>query len=496
MLKRIKELLKTERPIILYPVLLLLVFILKKNQIHLADIEWYKIVLFFIANVALLFMLFAILNIIIKNRFKTWIIVAFVLTIFLFFGRISQLINNFPFVNRFSHISSIYSKYINLAYLIIIVTIISYSIIKYRGSLIKFTQYLNLLLGCLMVYQLFTMFTQNTKRIVLANTIDIGSIHQQKVNNNLPDIYYIIFDAYTSSQSLKNYWGYRNDTLTAFLKGKGFFIANESNTNYNQTENSICSSLNMSYLENVTHTFLKPPQALNLINLLKESQVVKILIKNGYRVENYSFFDIPNHPKFFPYPYFPNPDLLIGTIYEPIIRKLNKDRIANQNTGTSSWKVTNLAIINKLKDKNMNHKNPLFVYAHLMMPHSPYFFNENGKIQEDDSAYDDFSKSRYLGQLKYVNKLIETTINTLIHNNSERLPVIIIQGDHGWRFLAGPNQFKESITIFNAYFFPDNDYRNIFPSISPVNTFRVIFNKYMGYKLPLLKDTANNVFVY
>jgi hypothetical protein len=160
-----------------------------------------------------------------------------------------------------------------------------------------------------------------------------------------------------------------------------------------------------------------------------------------------------------------------------------------------SLKTINPEILDKLKRKNMDHEKPLFIYAHLMMPHDPYLFDEYGKIHEDDSVFFFRLKNRYLGQLKYVNKLVVNTISTIFKNDTlSPPPLIIIQGDHGFRYLP-ENGLQESMTIFNAYYFPDEDYSQIYDSISPVNTFRVIFNKYMGTRLPIMNDSSTNVFL-
>jgi hypothetical protein len=43
--------------------------------------------------------------------------------------------------------------------------------------------------------------------------------------------------------------------------------------------------------------------------------------------------------------------------------------------------------------------------------------------------------------------------------------------------------------ILNAYYFPGgND--DLYPTITPVNTFRLIFNKYFDQDYPLLEDKA------
>ena len=62
------------------------------------------------------------------------------------------------------------------------------------------------------------------------------------------DIYYIILDSYTSSDSLKQYLNFDNSEFNNFLMKKGFYIANKSRPNYLITYLSIPSSLNMEYI--------------------------------------------------------------------------------------------------------------------------------------------------------------------------------------------------------------------------------------------------------
>jgi hypothetical protein len=44
--------------------------------------------------------------------------------------------------------------------------------------------------------------------------------------------------------------------------------------------------------------------------------------------------------------------------------------------------------------------------------------------------------------------------------------------------------------ILNAYYFPEQKYNQLYPGISPVNTFRVIFSEIFGQDLPLLPDSS------
>ena len=51
-------------------------------------------------------------------------------------------------------------------------------------------------------------------------------------------------------------------------------------------------------------------------------------------------------------------------------------------------------------------------------------------------------------------------------------------------------RLRQKMSILNAYFFPDGDYDDLYQEITPVNTFRVIFNQYLGTDLEILEDRS------
>ena len=106
------------------------------------------------------------------------------------------------------------------------------------------------------------------------------------------------------------------------------------------------------------------------------------------------------------------------------------------------------------------------------MPHAPFVFDELGKKYISSDSITD--KQKYLGQLKYTNSL---TLETLkyIFKNSKTKPIIIIQGDHGFRTLVDGTQIEKSLvahSVFYAIYTPNG---LIVPSIiNPSTTFRKI----------------------
>jgi len=73
--------------------------------------------------------------------------------------------------------------------------------------------------------------------------------------------------------------------------------------------------------------------------------------------------------------------------------------------------------------------------------------------------------------------------------------VILLLGDHGprsgmvWTRVSETDQW-ESFGILTAFYLPGRDHAMLYPEISPVNAFRVIFNLYFGGRYELYEDRA------
>ena len=85
-----------------------------------------------------------------------------------------------------------------------------------------------------------------------------------------------------------------------------------------------------------------------------------------------------------------------------------------------------------------------------------------------------------MNQLIYTNKLVLNTIKKILITEKKK-PIIIIQGDHGYRFFKTRNskiQRTEAHTIFSSYLLPDDLNRLLNDSIKPVQAFSLLFNKH------------------
>jgi hypothetical protein len=88
-----------------------------------------------------------------------------------------------------------------------------------------------------------------------------------------------------------------------------------------------------------------------------------------------------------------------------------------------------------------------------------------------------------------VNKWIGA-ISSLSNKSFPRPRAVIMEGDHGLRNTYSPMPRESHFMNLSSYYFSDHDYTRLYPEMSPVNSFRVIVNKYFGAGWDMLKDST------
>lgn len=322
-------------------------------------------------------------------------------------------------------------------------------------------------------------------------------------NGPAPDIFFIIFDEYTSSLALQQYFQYDNHLADSVLRANHFFVAARSQSNYNSTPLSIGSSLNLQYfnrpLENDVATTKKILQALHT---LRKSRLPQWLAKKQYDVYNYGLCDFDNYPvhtsrTFEDYETLPlYQETLWGRIERdiwwhmykinlPVLPGLRSRQIAREarkviHRNEANFQST-LAALRQQSEK------PKFVFAHFMLPHAPFFLDEKGQPNPPALAGDKYNPALYLKQLAYSNQWIDSLARAANHS-WPRPRVVIIAGDHGFRDKSMAIRDKQFMNLNACYF--SGGAPALYDSISPINSFRVVCNQYFGTRLPLLKDST------
>jgi len=148
-----------------------------------------------------------------------------------------------------------------------------------------------------------------------------------------------------------------------------------------------------------------------------------------------------------------------------------------------------------------NIKEPTFVFAHMIIPHPPYVFDKAGNYLISHEANSRKVITNYVDQLTATNSMVSELIDELL-SSSEAPPIIILQADEGplpgagyWTAWKGKEateaEWRAKYGILNAYYLPNIDYKDIlYPSITPVNSFRLVFNLFFDADFALLPDIS------
>lgn len=332
------------------------------------------------------------------------------------------------------------------------------------------------------------------------------------------DIYYIVLDAYARADVLEDLYGYDNSEFLHFLETRGFYIAEESHANYVSTEFSLASSLNMSYLNDLpeafralrgvdTHTVKSVAVRLLSSNILQdylhERGYTVISTESGYAATELGDADY----------YLQSPDVDRGSFWRVGFETMLLDssvgrllmRILPSSARTLDWlfdlhRERILYAFDHLADYAQDDR-PTFVYAHIISPHTPYVFGPNGERIEhrdpftllDAKPGNPENIKYYRDQVNYLNSLVMDVIDEILLKSTTD-PIIILQADHGSKVYKERQPAPEIrcrlfLPILNAYRFPGDDaLEHLYPTISPVNSFRVLLNEYFHEGLELLDD--------
>lgn len=423
---------------------------------------------------------------------------AFLLLLpFLFFGPLHDLLKTI-LRSRLSSYSIVLPAL--LAYFIILTIVIR----KKRNEPFKTIPLLNLTTIVLAIIELFSFGyfhlegRKNISKLQGSITLEEKSLSQG--NDTIPDIFFIVFDEFASTLALKKYLNYDNSRLDSMLAQNGFYIVSNSKSNYNITNLSLASTLNMQYLpgdlEGATYD---AKMLLRGSKEIRQSRLPELLGNNGYELKNYGLFNLPGKKvmisEFFDG--YPEKPLYLHTLYGRMKRDLYWNIAVRMNPDVEKENIQAAVKRNQenfeatLNELRTPTSRPRFVYAHFMMPHMPFYFDRDGKPIANPVYIPDPKKfdSLYLDQLIYTNTWIQEIINAAARQQGRPL-VLVIEGDHGYREVSNsPDRAKQFMNL-NTIYFNDGDYSQLYDSITPVNTFRLILNKYFNRDLPILKDSS------
>ena len=311
-----------------------------------------------------------------------------------------------------------------------------------------------------------------------------------------PDIYYIILDGYARLDTLKEFYRYDNRAFYQELRRRGFYVADQSRSNYMMTHLCLASILEMRYLdEDFKKVGPKSSNKLHFYKAIYRNAAGRHLRDEGYRyvhfdtmfggTETSEVADIRYNVR----PAWMRSEFMTVMVRTTMLRALEPSMAQSIRSMTRE-----VMEIPKMEG-------PTFTFLHLLIPHNPYVFDRDGNeranipvtLQFEEKTGGWSGKKEYVDQLVYASRRILEVVDAIIAN-SPQPPIIILQSDHGSASSYRSRQpqkkrerfYRERTGILNAWYAPEAVKAQLTRDMAPVNTFRVLFSTLFGDPLPSL----------
>lgn len=407
-------------------------------------------------------------------------------------------------------------RYLLMLWLALLVAAVALSV-RFARHAVRATPALNLVAGGLVIFNLLPIIGYQAREVWGS---DRPAAQGQPSGGSAPvvmggrDVYYLIFDRYASRRTLQEEYGFDNGPFIEELRRRGLYVAEDSTANYLKTAMSLASSMNLEYLdmEALGARAATPDDWQPTYEMVRnQHEVDRFLHERGYRFFNMGQLWPPTQritsaDENFVYSGLPEFSVeLLGTT---LWRALGDSDAEAAEPGAedppffraqynyTTYQLDRLRRVEELRG-------PKLVFAHIMLPHWPYIYDREGNFLTRAQQKERGEIAGYVGQVEYANSFILEFIDSLLEVPEEERPIILLQADEGpppmtytddelgFQWLeATQAELDMKFQILNAYYLPgvDPEEAGLYPSITPVNSFRVVFNTYFGTDYPLLED--------
>lgn len=344
-----------------------------------------------------------------------------------------------------------------------------------------------------------------TMRPIQEKSVGAQEAGQGRLTSN---VYFILIDGYGRADQLQKLTGHDNAPFLGEMKARGFYSGDQSRSNFVTTSVSLANTFAMKYIHNES-SHVKDDNQLVLF-LLANNPVVDGFKKRGRRFfralsgrwgDDYCYPSIDKclvksvYLSDFEWTFFRNTPVIskLRQYYPVELSQLNKGAtvelpdlqqwLSTLNTDRFYLFAHNLALHDRLYDAQCRFREDAAGSA--VNP-----LEKNVKPLEE-------KKREYVESLKCINRQLIELTDSIIKKDPDA--IIVIQGDHGSEFIwAGEEQkplmewsreaFEERTAILNLARFPAQCRDSLYPTMSSINTFPLIFACIDGKKPDLLED--------
>lgn len=498
-----------------YPIL----YIYSRNLMNIPFRETVRY--FMISEVFFIFLLIS-LRVVLKDWGKSGALSSLTAVLFFSFGHVANAIENLLLSNQADFNLTI------LAWVWLVVFLAVSFLIVSKPLPETATQFFNLFSLILVVFAVINIVSirdinsgltpdESAALAQLRGEEAAESSLKKPTDTQLPDIYYIILDGYLRADYLEDQFNLDISPFLKELQHRGFYIVSDSRSNYLNTNYSLNTSVNLVYFHDYPKKiFLKSKYNLYnnyLHDFLAEYGYQTVVFDSGTGDTNEQDLDI-----FVSLEDPTDPESQILNRFEQFFLKTTLALLLFEGGGPDEVPDQPTEIIRETVNQELNLRRArishafdhlpdyadapghYYLFAHIYSPHIPFLYGPGGTAltyhgnqnlywyEVPQKDYPEF----YGYQIEFLNNALLNTIDQILANTTKPI-VIVVQADHGDEYyLNRENPTKEGIevrtAILNAIYFSDGAYDQLYPSLTPVNTFRVVLNHWFGTRYPLLPD--------
>jgi len=326
-----------------------------------------------------------------------------------------------------------------------------------------------------------------------------AATQQNKKNETYPDIYYLVFDESAGFKAMRDYWqNHQVDQFKSFLESNGFYVMENSKGESIDTLHELATRLNFQKYA------MEPGGSKIWFEDIANNRAMAYVKSKGYSTVVFEeiSYAYPTAPTFMADFTFKSDRVSlsdVNSLFDEfgmmvadrsmliVISDLYKmdNPLFQQHRNMITFTAEKITVLDEVSG-------PKFVFSHLLLPHFPFMFAENGRVNDSMSFYNwNYYEAHYNYSLSVMNAMIS---GILANNDPNNPPVIILQSDHGARnqLTSNPGSAvlenypeRHMTEIVFALLLPGYDYSQLSQDLDPINTLPIVFNYLFEESIPL-----------
>jgi len=259
--------------------------------------------------------------------------------------------------------------------------------------------------------------------------IDSGITTSAPSLSPAPDIYLIVLDKYSGSEMLAATYGFDNHPFEEALRSRGFVVPTDARANYVHTFLALAAMLNLRYLDDLTARFGDRGPWEVAYPLIENNRLAAFLRDHGYTIATMpTAFAGTRLNRYADRQLIPpsevRPEIYAWWVTQtagPALRLL-ACAVAGCIANVPPYQPSTVDVLERqfqaVGDASRRDGHPVFVFAHLLVPHEPYVYGPECQHRvpfwpQQDTTQAEQIRRRYLDQIRCLNTTLLALVDTI-----------------------------------------------------------------------------------